>query len=117
MGGISPQAWFKIISSSAILCIGGPALVMWVQPTPEELFSRFNPDLQARALANKDNIERDYDDFVCKLKEFSKSDKPIWIAAAEAEQKEKEDARREILGVKEELERRRGELRAMRGKQ
>ena len=51
-------------------------LVYWLSPTEEELFLRYSPDLQKRSLENRIGKQQDFDDFVGKLKEYSKSDKP-----------------------------------------
>ena len=56
--------------------IGGPALMYAVTPAEGELFKRFSPELQARNLEARDRRQRDYEDFVGKLKEYSRSDKP-----------------------------------------
>lgn len=56
-------------------CVGGPALVMWVQPTEEELFKRYNPDLQKKSLERRYERQKEFDDFVVQLKEHAKSDK------------------------------------------
>ncbi|MCJ1327797.1 assembly factor cbp4 [Thelotrema lepadinum] len=66
-----------------VVCIGGPALVYYVTPTEEELFKRYNPELQKRSLANREQAQKDFDNFVGKLKEYSKSSKTIWDVAAE----------------------------------
>jgi hypothetical protein len=47
-----------------------------VTPTEGELFKRFSPELQKHNLENRERRQRDYEDFVGKLKEYSKSDKP-----------------------------------------
>ena len=78
--------------SGGILCIGGPALVMWVTPTEEELFKRYNPELQKRSLENRYQKQKDFDDFVNRLKEYSKDDRPIWEVQAEAEKLRKKAA-------------------------
>lgn len=44
-------------------------------PTEEELFKRYNPDLQKRSLENKEKREQDFDDFVSMIKQAAKSDK------------------------------------------
>lgn len=78
--------------SGAAMCVGGPALVYYVMPTEEELFQvccsanvqqptahatqRYNPELQRRSLENRHQKQEDFDKFVTKLKEYSKSDKP-----------------------------------------
>jgi hypothetical protein len=56
--------------------VGGPVLIYYVSPTEEELFSKYNPDLQKRSLENRIGRQQDFDNFVVKLKEYSKSDKP-----------------------------------------
>jgi CBP4 len=64
------------------LSIGGPALVYWLSPTEEELFLKYNPDLQKRSLENRIGKQQDFDNFVGKLKEYSKSDRPsrfLWF--------------------------------------
>lgn len=49
--------------------------VMSITPTEEELFKKYNPDLQKRSLETRQERQKEYDDFVTKLKEYSKSDK------------------------------------------
>lgn len=51
-------------------------MVMWVSPTEEELFLKYSPELQKRSLQNREGTQQDFDDFVGRLKEYSKSDKP-----------------------------------------
>lgn len=47
-----------------------------MSPTEEELFKKYNPDLQKKSLANRSQKQEEFDEFVSKLKEYSKSDKP-----------------------------------------
>jgi hypothetical protein len=49
---------------------------MWLTPTEEELFLKYNPELQKRSLENRQQKQQDFDDFVNRLKVYSKSDKP-----------------------------------------
>ena len=81
------RTYIKAISAGAVLCIGGPALVMWVTPTEEEIFKRYSPELQKKALASREQRQKDFDGFVTQLKDLSKSDKPIWIAQKEHDAK------------------------------
>jgi hypothetical protein len=37
---------------------------------------KYNPELQKRSLENRAEKQQDFDNFVMKLKEYSKSDKP-----------------------------------------
>ena len=67
----------------------------YVTPAEGELFQKFSPELQKRNLEMREQRQADYEDFVSKLKEYSKSDKPIWQAAEEAMQRERERVRRE----------------------
>jgi len=62
-------------NSGAAISVGGPYLTMKLIPTQEELFKRYNPDLQKRSLENKDKREQEFDDFVSMIKQASKSDK------------------------------------------
>ncbi|KAK5191158.1 Assembly factor cbp4 [Exophiala xenobiotica] len=71
-------------------CVGGPALMYYVTPAEGEVFKRFNPDLQKRNLELRDQRTKDYEIFLSQLKEYSKSDKPIWEAAADAQRQAKE---------------------------
>ncbi|KAI9670934.1 MAG: assembly factor cbp4 [Caeruleum heppii] len=103
--------WGKMIAAGGIMCIGGPALIYYVTPTEEELFKRYNPELQKRSLANRQGRQEDFDNFVGKLKEYAKSDKPIWEAAAEADAKNRADSAAEQLRIREEIEKRRDEIR------
>ncbi|KAF2098140.1 CBP4-domain-containing protein [Rhizodiscina lignyota] len=89
--------WFKMLTVGAVLCIGGPALVYYVSPTEEELFKRYNPDLQRRSLENRKKNQEEFDHFVLNLKELSKSDKPIWAAQADADRTRAAERRAQIL--------------------
>ncbi|RMY81748.1 hypothetical protein D0861_08185 [Hortaea werneckii] len=82
------------------MCIGGPALIYYVTPTEEELFMRYNPELQRRSLERRKEKQEDFDQFVGRLKQYSKSDKPAW---------EEDAARRRQLGIQAELDRRKSE--------
>lgn len=53
---------------------------MWLTPTEEELRSRYNPELRKKSLENREERQQDFDDFVTRLKEYSKSDKPSTFA-------------------------------------
>ena len=83
-------------------------LVEKIRPTPEELRARFSPEIRQRNLEQGDRREREFDEYVTKLKEWSKSDKSstlssilytllvwlmmdsvdsVWVAAHEMEEK------------------------------
>lgn len=47
----------------------------WIRPTDEELRKRYNPELRQRSEAQGDRRAQEFDDYVSKLKEWSKSDK------------------------------------------
>ncbi|KKZ62382.1 assembly factor CBP4 [[Emmonsia] crescens] len=74
-----------MVGAGALLCIGGPALVQYLRPTEEELFQRFNPELQKRNLETRDQRQKDFDTFVTQLKTHAKSDKSIWHAMKQSE--------------------------------
>ncbi|KAK5129648.1 assembly factor cbp4 [Meristemomyces frigidus] len=79
------------------MCIGGPALIYYVTPTEEELFLRYNPDLQRRSLERRKEKQEDFDGFVTRLKEYSKSDKPIWTAWEEDVERRRKEATQQEL--------------------
>ncbi|KAK0749305.1 hypothetical protein B0T18DRAFT_323456 [Schizothecium vesticola] len=86
-----PTNWWLMAKMAAIggaVCVGGPAFVMWVSPTDEELVKKYNPDLQKRSREGRYERQKEFDDYVTKLKEYSKSDKPIWVVQEEARQAE-----------------------------
>lgn len=49
---------------------------MRLTPTEEELRSRYNPDLLKKSIEGREERQQEFDDFVTRLKEYSKSDKP-----------------------------------------
>jgi len=114
--GLSMAGWIKMIAGGGVIMVGGPALVHYVSPTEEELFKRYNPDLQRRSLENRVGKQQDFDNFVTQLKEYSKSDKHIWAAIAEGEEKQRqakrEETEREQLSVAAEVQRRRDEMKS-----
>ncbi|KAK1252634.1 hypothetical protein MKX08_003821 [Trichoderma sp. CBMAI-0020] len=81
--------WIKVLVGGAIISVGGPALTYWVVPTEEELRSRYNPELLKRSLEGREERQQEFNDFVTKLKEYSKSDKPIWAVIKEDEERKK----------------------------
>ncbi|KXJ93753.1 hypothetical protein Micbo1qcDRAFT_158618 [Microdochium bolleyi] len=87
--------WLKMGAVGAVVCVGGPAFTMWLTPTDEELFKRYNPELQKKSLERRYERQKEFDDFVVQLKEYSKSDKPIWVVQEEAERKKREDRLRQ----------------------
>ncbi len=66
----------------------------YVTPAEGEVFKRFNPDLQKRNLELREQRLKNNEEFVTKLIEYSKSDKPIWVVAAEEEKREKAERMR-----------------------
>ncbi|KAF2201349.1 CBP4-domain-containing protein [Delitschia confertaspora ATCC 74209] len=110
------RTWVKAITAGAAMCIGGPALVYYVSPTEEELFKKYNPDLQKRALETRQARQEEFEEFVTQLKEYSKSDKPIWAVQKEVERRNAEartkKLREEQASVAAEIEKRRDEIRS-----
>ncbi|KAJ5203770.1 uncharacterized protein N7498_004649 [Penicillium cinerascens] len=80
--------WFKTAVGGLALCVGGPAMVQWLRPSDEELVKQYSPELKKRSAEQGNSKEQEFDDYVKKLKEWSKSDKSIWFAA-----KEEQDAK------------------------
>ncbi|KAF1997945.1 CBP4-domain-containing protein [Amniculicola lignicola CBS 123094] len=105
-----------IKASGAALCIGGPALVWYITPTEEEIFKKYNPELQKRSLEQRGQRQQEFDDFVMKLREAAKSDKPIWTVQKEMEEKRVVDAAQRLRSdhntLTDEAERLRAEIRS-----
>jgi len=78
--------------ASTVMIIGGPALVYYVMPSEEELFKKYNPELQKKSIEERPRRLKDHQEFVEKLIEYSKSDKPIWVLQAEEAKRAKKAA-------------------------
>ncbi|KAK4102970.1 CBP4-domain-containing protein [Parathielavia hyrcaniae] len=104
--------WTKMLIVGGGITVGGPALIRWIQPTDEELFQKYNPELQKRSLERRFERQQEFDDFVTKLKQYSKSDKPIWLVEAEAQKDQAKQASvAESLRLAEEMKARREAMR------
>lgn len=66
--------------------------------------------MQKRALEIKQRKNQAFDDYMCKLKEYAKSDKSIWVAAAEDEARMRANAAEEQRRVAAEMQERRHEI-------
>ncbi|CAL8574844.1 Assembly factor cbp4 [Xanthoria parietina] len=103
--------YIKMAATFTILSVGGPAMLFYLQPTDEELFKRYNPELQRKSLENRQGRQQDFDNFVTKLKEYSKSDRPIWEAAAQDEARTRANSVEEQKKAAAEIQKRRDEIR------
>ncbi|KAI1488397.1 CBP4-domain-containing protein [Biscogniauxia mediterranea] len=103
--------WLKMLVVGGGICVGGPAFVMWVQPTDEELFERYSPELKKKSLERRYERQKEFDDFVTQLKEYSKSDKPIWTVQEEALRKKREEVLRQDFAKAEEAKARKEAMR------
>lgn len=56
--------------------MGGPAFTYYLTPSEDELRSRYNPELLRKSTEQREEREQEFDEFVTRLKEYSKSDKP-----------------------------------------
>lgn len=83
--------YFKLAAVFTLVSVGGPLGMYYLTPDPDSLFQRFSPELQKQNLENRDRRKAEYEDFRSKMIEYSKSDKPIWVAAQEAQEKARED--------------------------
>ncbi|KAI1841390.1 hypothetical protein JX266_012401 [Neoarthrinium moseri] len=100
-----------MLGTGAAVCVGGPAFVFWIQPTDEELFKRYNPELQKKSLEGRYERQKEFDDFVTQLKDYSKSDKPIWTVQEEAARKYRAARLEEDARVAEEAKARKEAMR------
>ena len=82
----------------------------YVQISCANIEQKYNPDLQKRSLENREQKQQDFDNFVTKLKEYSKSDKPIWVAAAEDEARQRANRAKEQQRIAQDIQRRREKI-------
>ena len=71
---------------------------------------RYNPDLQRRSALERPSRLQAHAEFVNKLSEYSKSDKPIWVVAAEDQKRQKQEMDAQRKRAQEGLERQRTEI-------
>ncbi|KAI5464146.1 hypothetical protein BGZ63DRAFT_145872 [Mariannaea sp. PMI_226] len=103
--------WSKVLAGGALVAVGGPALTMYLTPSEEEIRSRYNPELLKKSLEGREEREQEFNDFVTKLKEYSKSDKPIWVVIKEEEERKKQRESAAAKATKQETDARREEMR------
>ncbi|KAJ2518824.1 assembly factor cbp4 [Coemansia sp. RSA 2049] len=82
---MASRVWFR-----ALLTVGGimgAALVMryTIVPSEEQMLSRISPELRAEYERNKGKRRDAHEEIMKRIMEDSKSDKPIWLAAAASE--------------------------------
>lgn len=75
-----------------------------------DTLQRYNPELQKRSLANRESTQQEFDDFVNKLKVYSKSNKPIWTVAAEDEARQQQNTLVEQQKIAADIQKRRDEI-------
>ncbi|KAF7870441.1 hypothetical protein EAF04_004185 [Stromatinia cepivora] len=107
---INWRMYSKMAVAGITCCVGGPALVYYISPTEEELFLKYNPELQKRSLENRVGKQEDFDNFVARLKEYSKSDRPIWVEAEEAARKNRNGKIEEQAKLMQEMQQRKEEI-------
>ncbi|RJE26355.1 hypothetical protein PHISCL_01328 [Aspergillus sclerotialis] len=94
------KTWLKMMAVGTVIVVGGPMFVQSIRPTDEELFQRYNPELQRRSIEEGPRRAQEFVDYTNKLKEWSKSDKSIWLAAKE--QAAAQEAQAKVLAATEE---------------
>ncbi|KKA28795.1 hypothetical protein TD95_002851 [Thielaviopsis punctulata] len=105
------KLWAKVIVAGAAISVGGPMLTIYLTPSEEEIFKRYNPDLQRRSLAERHTRQQEFDDFVMRLKAYSKSDKPIWVVMDEEEKIQKANVLKRAKEAEAEANARKEEMR------
>ncbi|KAK8917353.1 Cytochrome b mRNA-processing protein 4 [Metarhizium guizhouense ARSEF 977] len=84
---------------------------MRLTPTEDELRAKYNPDLLKKSIETREERQQEFDDFVTRLKEYSKSDKPIWIVVKEEEERRKKAVLEAAKVQQKEADARREEMR------
>lgn len=97
--------------SGAAISVGGPIFTMWLTPTEDELRARYNPELRKRSLENWTEKQQEFEDFVVRLKQYSKSDRPSWLHPGPYDEKRRARRLTRLFSLGG-CERRRGETQA-----
>ncbi|CAK7245367.1 MAG: Assembly factor cbp4 [Sporothrix thermara] len=105
------KLWAKMIAGGAFMCIGGPMLTVYVMPTDEELFQRYNPELQKRSLERREERQAEFNEWLQTLRRQSQSNKPIWIVQEEEARAAREAKKSETLRLAEEAKSQREAMR------
>ncbi|KAK4453362.1 hypothetical protein QBC34DRAFT_395404 [Podospora aff. communis PSN243] len=87
------RLYAKMLGVGVAVCVGGPAFTLWVSPTEDELFKKYNPELQKRSLEGRYEKQKEFDDFVSNLKRLAKSDKAIWYVQKDEEERRSNEAK------------------------
>ncbi|ERS99577.1 hypothetical protein HMPREF1624_04782 [Sporothrix schenckii ATCC 58251] len=105
------KLWAKMLVGGAIMCVGGPMLTVYVMPTDEELFQRYNPELQKRSLDRREERQAEFNEWLQNLKRQSRSNKPIWVVQEEEAREAKEAKASQTLRLAEEARAQRDAMR------
>ncbi|KAH0596795.1 hypothetical protein MHUMG1_05103 [Metarhizium humberi] len=105
------RLWTKVLVGGVVISVGGPLLTMRLTPTEDELRAKYNPDLLKKSIETREERQQEFDDFVTRLKEYSKSDKPIWIVVKEEEERRKKAVLEAAKVQQKEADARREEMR------
>ncbi|OAA62426.1 cbp4 domain containing protein [Niveomyces insectorum RCEF 264] len=100
-----------MLAGGALMCVGGPMLTMYLMPTDEELFKKYNPELQKRSLERREERQQEFNDWVANLKRQSKINKPIWVVQEEEARAAREAKLSETARLAEEAKAQREALR------
>lgn len=109
------RMWSKVIGVGIVVGVGGPLFTAWISPSEEEIRAKYNPELRQRSIEGKAAREAEFNEFVLKLKEYSKSDKPIWVVQKEEEEKMRQQVIANAKAKDQEAEARREEMRRQAG--
>ncbi|KAL1892888.1 Assembly factor cbp4 [Sporothrix stenoceras] len=105
------KLWAKMLVGGAIMCVGGPMLTVYVMPTDEELFQRYNPELQKRSLERREERQAEFNEWLQNLKRQSQSNKPIWTVQKEEAEAARQAKLQETLRLAEEAKAQREAMR------
>lgn len=73
-----PSKWIGSLFACFGTIIGGTCLVLALQPTDEELISKFSPENRRNYEMNKEFRRKEQEKLIEIVKETSKSNRPIW---------------------------------------
>jgi len=115
MATITAVAWAKVAAAMGAIGVAAPALLWKALPTGEDFKAKYPEDYQPEVVRERQKNVQAMEEYLTKLKEYSKDSRNIWIVMKEEEEKARRqyaraDAQRQKVAA-EELAARRAEIR------
>ncbi|KAH8885712.1 hypothetical protein GQ53DRAFT_751060 [Thozetella sp. PMI_491] len=88
--------WTKMLVGGVAISVGGPYLTSRFMISEEEALKKYTPEERKRIMEKKREKDEEFEYFVSRLKEQTKSKQNIWVVEAEERQKKDTQTRKEV---------------------